>query len=78
MWNEPLTSQHVQRYNDINKSKEKKTMAKQTITPSFRLNVEDYYKFKELKEKHNLSWTKFVAYVNALVEKYNKDKEEKQ
>jgi len=53
-------------------------MAKQTITPSFRLNVEDYYKFKELKEKHNLSWTKFVAYVNALVEKDNKDKEEKQ
>lgn len=43
-------------------------MAKQTITPSFRLNIEDYMKLKELKEKSNLSWTKFVACVNALVE----------
>jgi len=68
----------VQRYNDINKSKEKKIMAKQTITPSFRLNVEDYMKLKELKEKSGISWTKFMAYVNALVEKDNKDTEEKQ
>ena len=51
-------------------------MAKQTITPSFRLNVEDYYKFKELKEEFGISWTKFIAYVNALVEKDMKDTEE--
>lgn len=65
-------------YNDINKSKEKKTMAKQTITPSFRLNVEDYMKLKKLKEKSGVSWTKFVAYVNTLVEDDNKNTEEKQ
>ena len=53
-------------------------MAKQTITPSFRLNVEDYMKLKELKEKSGISWTKFIAYVNTLVEKDNKDTEEKQ
>lgn len=51
-------------------------MAKQTITPSFRLNVEDYYKLKKLKEKSGVSWTKFVAYVNTLVEKDNKNTEE--
>jgi len=66
----------VQCYNDINKSKENIKMAKQTITPSFRLNVEDYYKLKELKEKSGVSWTKFVAYVNTLVEKDNKNTEE--
>lgn len=43
-------------------------MAKQTITPSFRLNVEDYMKLKELKEKNGISWTKFVSYINDLVE----------
>jgi len=40
-----------------------------SITPSLRLNEEDYLKFKELKEKYNLSWTKFVYYVNTLLEK---------
>lgn len=48
-------------------------MAKQTITPSFRLNVEDYYKFKELKEKSGISWTKFIAHVNTLVEQDMKE-----
>ena len=42
-------------------------MAKQTITPSFRLNVEDYMKLKELKEKSGISWTKFIAYANELI-----------
>jgi len=53
-------------------------MAKQTITPSFRLNVEDYYKFKKLKEESGVSWTKFIAYASVLVEKDMKDTEEKQ
>lgn len=61
------------KYNDNNKSKENTHMAKQTITPSFRLNVEDYAKLKELKEESGISWTKFMAYVNTLVEKDNKD-----
>lgn len=50
-------------------------MAKQTITPSFRLNVDDYMKLKELKEKNGISWTKFIAYANELIsEDMKKDK----
>lgn len=48
-------------------------MAKQTITPSFRLNVEDYMKLKELKEKSGTSWTKLVAHINVILEKEMKD-----
>ena len=44
-------------------------MAKKSIVTSIRLNEDDYLKLKELKEKYNLSWTKFVSYVNTLVEK---------
>ena len=43
-------------------------MAKKSITPSLRLNEEDYLKLKELKEKYNISWTKFIAYANELIE----------
>ena len=52
-------------------------MAKKSVTPSLRLNEEDYLRLKELKEEYNVSWTKFIAYVNALVEKDNKDTKEK-
>ena len=68
----------MQRYNDINKSKENTRMAKQTITPSFRLNVEDYAKLKELKEKSRMSWTKLVAHINLILEQEMEDTEEKQ
>lgn len=44
-------------------------MAKKSITPTLRVNQDDFLKFKELKEKNGTSWTKFIAYVNALVEK---------
>lgn len=50
-------------------------MAKQTITPSFRLNVEDYYKLKKLKEESGISWTKFIAYANKLIENDTKKQE---
>lgn len=52
-------------------------MTKKSITPSLRLNEEDYLKLKELKKEYDVSWTKFIAYVNALVEKDMKDTEEK-
>lgn len=52
-------------------------MAKKSITPSFRLNEDDYMKLKELKEKNGISWTKFVAYLNTLVEKDMKDSRQK-
>lgn len=44
-------------------------MAKKSITPSLRLNEEDYLKLKELKNKYGISWTKFIAYANKLIEK---------
>jgi len=53
-------------------------MAKKSIITSFRLNEDDYLRFKALKEKSGVSWTKFIAYANSLVEKGNKDTEEKQ
>lgn len=53
-------------------------MAKKSVITSIRLNEDDYLKLKELKEKSGTSWTKFMAYVNVLVEKENKDTEEKQ
>ena len=53
-------------------------MAKKSITPTLRVNQDDFLKFKELKEKSGVSWTKFMAHVNALVEKDNKDAKEKE
>jgi len=43
-------------------------MAKKSVTPSLRLNEEDYLKFKELKERYGISWTNFIAYANKLIE----------
>jgi len=53
-------------------------MAKKSIITSIRLNEDDYLKFKSLKEKSGASWTKFIAHANELIEKDNKDTEEKQ
>lgn len=44
-------------------------MAKKSVTPSIRMNEEEYLKLKALKEKYNISWTKFIAYANELIEK---------
>lgn len=44
-------------------------MAKKSVTPSIRMNDDDYLRLRGLKEKHGTSWPKFVAYVNKLVEK---------
>lgn len=43
-------------------------MAKKSITPSIRMNEDDYKKFKELKEKYDISWAKFITYANRLIE----------
>lgn len=53
----------------MHKVKEEQKMSKKSITPSLRLNEEDYLKLKELKEKYGISWTKFIAYSNELLEK---------
>ena len=52
-------------------------MAKKSITPTLRVNQDDFLKFKELKEKYGISWTKFIAYASKLIEKDMKDAEEK-
>ena len=44
-------------------------MPKKSVTPSIRMNEEDYLKFKALKEKYDISWSKFIAYANKLIEK---------
>ena len=52
-------------------------MANKSVTPSIRMNDDDYLRLRGLKEKHGTSWTKFIAYVNALVENDMKDTKEK-
>ena len=52
-------------------------MAKKSITTTFRLNEDDFLKFKELKEKSGMSWTKLVAHINVILEQEMKDKEDK-
>jgi len=51
-------------------------MAKKSITPTLRVNQDDFLKFKALKEKNSISWTKFIAYASALVEKDMKEEKE--
>ena len=48
-------------------------MAKKSITTTFRLNEDDFLKFKELKEKSGMSWTKLVAHINLILEQEMKD-----
>ena len=69
---------HVPRYNNNNRSKGGiKNMAKKSITPSFRLNEEDYLKLKALKEEYGISWTKLVAHINKILEQEIKCAKEK-
>lgn len=48
-------------------------MAKKSIITSIRFNEDDYLKFKSLKEKSGISWTKFIAYASTLIEKDMKE-----
>lgn len=52
-------------------------MAKKSVTPSIRLNEDDYLKLKALKEKKGISWTKLVAHLNNILEQEIKDEKEK-
>lgn len=49
-------------------------MAKKSITPSIRMNEDQYLKLKELKEKSGISWNKLVAHINLILEQELKDK----
>lgn len=52
-------------------------MAKKSITPSIRMNEEEYQKLKALKEEYGISWNKLVAYINEILENDLKDTKEK-
>jgi len=52
-------------------------MAKKSITTTFRFDEDDFLKFKELKEKSGMSWTKLVAHINVILEKEIKGTKEK-
>jgi len=42
-------------------------MAKKSVTPSIRMDEEEYLKIKALKEKYNISWNELIKYVNKLL-----------
>lgn len=44
-------------------------MANRSVTPSLRLNEDDYLKLRALKKEYGLSWTKLISYANELLEK---------
>ena len=44
-------------------------MAKKSVTPSIRMNEDEYLKLKSIKEKHNVSWNELIAYANKLLSK---------
>ena len=69
--------QYVSRYNNNHRSKGGHKMAKKSITTTFRLNEDDYLKFKALKEKSGRSWTKLIAHLNNILEQEMKDAKEK-
>ena len=42
-------------------------MAKKSVTPSIRMNEDEYLKLKSLKEKYGISWNELIAYANKLL-----------
>ena len=53
-------------------------MAKKSVTPSIRMNEDQYLKLKALKEKYNVSWNDLVKYSNKLLsENMNRKTKEK-
>ena len=51
-------------------------MAKKSITPSLRMDEDQYLKLKALKEKYGVSWNKLIKLVNELLENDMKDTKE--
>lgn len=44
-------------------------MAKKSLTPSIRMDEDQYLKLKALKEQYGISWNELIKYVNELLEK---------
>lgn len=53
-------------------------MAKKSVTPSIRMDEEEYQKIKALKEKYGISWNEVIKCANRVLEKDMKDSDEKQ
>jgi len=53
-------------------------MAKKSVTPSIRMNEEEYLKIKALKEKYGISWNEVIKCASRVLEKDMEDSEEKQ
>lgn len=52
-------------------------MAKKSVTPSIRMNEDEYLKLKALKEEYNVSWNEIIARANKLLERDIKANESK-
>ena len=42
-------------------------MAKKSVTPSIRMDENEYLKIKALKEKYNISWNELIKYANRVL-----------
>jgi len=51
-------------------------MEKKSITPSIRMDDDQYLKLKALKEEYGVSWNKLIKLVNELLENDMKDTKE--
>jgi len=52
-------------------------MAKKSVTPSIRMNEDEYLKLKALKEEYGISWAEFIKYANRVLSEDMKDAKEK-
>jgi len=48
-------------------------MANKSVTPSIRMDEDEYQKLKALKEKYNISWNELIKCANKLFEKDMKE-----
>ena len=48
-------------------------MVKKSVTPSIRMDEDEYQKLKALKEKYNISWNELIKCANKLLSE-NKEK----
>lgn len=48
-------------------------MDKKSVTPSIRMDEEEYKKLKALKEEYDISWAEFIKYANRVLSE-DKDK----
>lgn len=65
----PIDLWYCATYNVTIEIKEEQKMAKKSVTPSIRMNEDQYLKLKALKEQYGISWNELIKHVNKLLEK---------